>query len=55
MLPGTGNLKVFANKRSHCDEKSFELIGKYDWFATEQNFKFDLDRVDYWMTNALKK
>jgi ribosomal protein S16 len=52
---GTGNLKVFANKRSHRDEKSFDVIGKYDSFATEQNFKLGLDRVDYWMTNALKK
>jgi ribosomal protein S16 len=55
MLPGTGNLEVFANKRSHRDEKSFELIGEYGSFAAEQNFKLDLDRVDYWMTNALKK
>src|SRR5271165_1822773 len=54
MLPGTGNWEVFANKRSLRDEKSFELIGKYDSFATEQNFKLDLDRVDYWMTNALR-
>ena len=40
---------VVADKRSPRDGKFIEAIGNYDPRLAGENFRLDLDRVDYWV------
>lgn len=45
---------VVADKRSPRDGKFIEAIGNYDPQETEENFRLDLDRVDYWLRHGAR-
>jgi small subunit ribosomal protein S16 len=45
---------VVADKRSPRDGKFIEAIGNYDPRETEENFRLDLDRVDYWVRHGAR-
>jgi small subunit ribosomal protein S16 len=45
---------VVADKRSPRDGKFIEAIGNYDPQETEENFRLDLDRVDYWVRHGAR-
>ena len=45
---------VVADKRSPRDGKFIEVIGNYDPRETEENFRVDLDRVDYWVRHGAR-
>jgi small subunit ribosomal protein S16 len=43
---------VVADKRSPRDGKFIEAIGNYDPRDAGDNFRLDLDRVDYWVRHG---
>ena len=45
---------VAADERSPRDGKFLEILGWYDTQIKENNFKLDLERVDYWMSKGAK-
>jgi small subunit ribosomal protein S16 len=45
---------VVADKRSPRDGKFIEAIGNYDPSETEENFRLNLDRVDYWVRHGAR-
>ena len=45
---------VVADKRSPRDGKFIEVIGNYDPRETEENYRLDLDRVDYWVRHGAR-
>ena len=40
---------VAADSRSPRDGKFIEILGWYDTQIKDENFKIDLERVDYWL------
>ena len=40
---------VAADVRSPRDGKFIEILGSYDTQIKDDNFKLDLERVDYWL------
>jgi small subunit ribosomal protein S16 len=45
---------VVADKRSPRDGKFIEAIGNYDPREAGENFRLDLDRVDYWVRHGAR-
>ena len=45
---------VAADERSPRDGKFLEILGWYDTQLKENNFKIDIERVDYWMSKGAK-
>ena len=45
---------VAADARSPRDGKFLEILGWYDTQIKDDNFKIDLERVDYWLKNGAK-
>ena len=45
---------VAADERSPRDGKFLEILGWYDTQIREDNFKLDLERVDYWLSKGAK-
>ena len=45
---------VAADERSPRDGKFLEILGWYDTALKDNNFKLDLERVDYWMKKGAK-
>lgn len=45
---------VAADERSPRDGKFLEILGWYDTQIKDQNFKLDLERVDYWLSKGAK-
>ncbi len=45
---------VAADSRSPRDGKFLEILGWYDTQIKENNFKLDLARVDYWLSQGAK-
>ena len=45
---------VAADARSPRDGKFLEILGSYDTQVKENNFKLDLERVDYWLSKGAK-
>ncbi len=45
---------VAADERSPRDGKFLEILGWYDTQIKENNFKLDLERVNYWLSNGAK-
>ena len=45
---------VAADERSPRDGKFLEILGWYDTQIKENNFKLDLARVDYWLSQGAK-
>jgi len=45
---------VAADARSPRDGKFIEILGWYDTQIKENNFKLDLARVDYWLSQGAK-
>ena len=43
---------VVADKRSPRDGKFIEAIGNYDPRDIGENFRLDLDRIDYWVRHG---
>jgi small subunit ribosomal protein S16 len=43
---------VVADKRSPRDGKFIEAIGNYDPTESGDNFRLNLERVDYWVKNG---
>jgi len=43
---------VVADKRSPRDGKFIEAIGNYDPSESGDNFRLNLERVDYWVKNG---
>ncbi len=43
---------VAADKRSPRDGKFIEILGTYDPKQEGENYKIDLERVDYWVGNG---
>ena len=44
---------VAADERSPRDGKFLEILGWYDTQIKDENFKLDLPRVDYWLSDVL--
>jgi small subunit ribosomal protein S16 len=45
---------VAADSRSPRDGKFLEILGWYDTQIKDDNFKLDLERVDYWLCKGAK-
>ena len=45
---------VAADSRSPRDGKFIEILGWYDTQIKEDNFKIDLERVNYWLSKGAK-
>ena len=45
---------VAADARSPRDGKFLEILGWYDTQMKDANFKLDLPRVDYWLSQGAK-
>jgi len=45
---------VAADERSPRDGKFLEILGWYDTALKENNFKLDIERVDYWLSKGAK-
>ena len=45
---------VAADERSPRDGKFLEILGWYDTQIKDQNFKLDVERVDYWLSKGAK-
>ncbi len=45
---------VAADERSPRDGKFLEILGWYDTQIKEDNFKLDLERVDWWLSKGAK-
>ena len=45
---------VAADERSPRDGKFLEILGWYDTQIKEENFKLDLERVDWWLSKGAK-
>ncbi len=45
---------VAADERSPRDGKFLEILGWYDTQLKENNFKIDIERVDYWLSKGAK-
>ena len=45
---------VAADERSPRDGKFLEILGWYDTQIKDDNFKIDLERVDYWLSKGAK-
>ena len=45
---------VAADARSPRDGKFLEILGWYDTQIKENNFKIDLERVQYWLSKGAK-
>lgn len=43
---------VVADSRSPRDGKFIEIVGNYDPKKDGENYRVDLDRVDYWIKNG---
>jgi small subunit ribosomal protein S16 len=45
---------VAADERSPRDGKFLEILGWYDTHMKDDNFKLDVERVDYWLSKGAK-
>ena len=45
---------VAADERSPRDGKFLEILGWYDTQIKDQNFKLNVERVDYWLSPGAK-
>ncbi len=45
---------VAADARSPRDGKFIEILGWYDTQIKDENFKLDVERVDYWLKQGAK-
>ena len=45
---------VAADERSPRDGKFLEILGWYDTQIKDENFKLDVERVDYWLSKGAK-
>ena len=45
---------VAADERSPRDGKFLEILGWYDTQLKDDNFKLDVERVDYWLSKGAK-
>ena len=45
---------VAADERSPRDGKFLEILGWYDTQIKDENFKLDIERVDYWLSKGAK-
>ena len=45
---------VAADSRSPRDGKFLEILGWYDTQVKDDNFKLDVERVDYWLSQGAK-
>ena len=45
---------VAADERSPRDGKFLEILGWYDTALKDNNFKLDVERVDYWLSKGAK-
>ena len=45
---------VVADERSPRDGKFLEILGWYDTQIKDENFKLDVERVDYWLSKGAK-
>ena len=45
---------VVADERSPRDGKFLEILGWYDTQIKDENFKLDIERVDYWLSKGAK-
>ena len=45
---------VAADERSPRDGKFLEILGWYDTQIKDENFKLNIERVDYWLSKGAK-
>ena len=45
---------VAADARSPRDGKFLEILGWYDTWIKDDNYRLDIERVDYWLSKGAK-